>query len=98
MKILIILAFSLIANPSEKLEMDTIIYATYQGHDSEYYHFKDDAGKAFKFTSIKEEVSGKYDMDSEEHVGKMFKVTYTTEPSNANKGESFVILDLELPM
>ncbi|NAY90527.1 hypothetical protein GTQ34_01235 [Muricauda sp. JGD-17] len=96
MKTFFILILSLMAIPHGEVEQDSILYATYQGHDSQMYLFEDDEGETHEFATIRGSASKKYNMDSDDHVGKMFKVVYTIE--SEEEGDTYIILDLELPM
>ncbi|WP_222984549.1 hypothetical protein [Flagellimonas meishanensis] len=98
MKAIYILLISLLAITHQGIEQDSTIYATYKGYDSQEYLFVDDEDRAFRFFAIEDTASQKYDMQSKEHVGKMFRIIYKSQSGDGEGAKVLIISDLELPM
>ena len=101
MKTIFFMFLSLIAYSEGYVDQESVVYATYNGNDMGVYSFVDDDGETYDFSSIEITASQKYDLDSEEFIGKMFKVTYKVETDvdeNDEEYDVYVIVDLELPM
>ncbi|MEZ4808965.1 MAG: hypothetical protein R2819_01280 [Allomuricauda sp.] len=101
MKAIFFMFLSLMTFSKGLVDQESVVYATYDGYDSGVYSFIDDNGEMYDFSAIEETASQKYDLDSDEFIGKMFKVTYKIETDvdeNEEEYDIYVIVDLELPM
>lgn len=80
-------------------ETDLVVEATYNGYVGGNYTFVDGDDSVYEFSEIGSKAAKKYDLDTEEFVGKDFKVTYKTDTvfdENEEEYDIYVIVDLEL--
>ena len=56
-----------------------IIEATYIGYEEGTYTFIDEDEEEYEFSDMDAKVAKKYDLDTDEFVGKKFKVTYESD-------------------
>lgn len=99
MKISIIIFIALTAFTKAPSAQEMIIEATYVGSEEGMYTFVDDDELEYEFSDIDVKAAEKYDLYSDEYVGKKFKIGYETDTEvdeNDEEYRVYYIIDLEL--
>ncbi|WP_431123904.1 hypothetical protein [Flagellimonas flava] len=99
MKALIIIFIALTATIKSPSAQEIIIEATYVGSEEGIYMFVDDDELEYEFSDIDVRAAERYDLDSDEYVGKKFKIGYETDTEideNDEEYRVYYIVDLEL--
>jgi hypothetical protein len=79
--------------------LELTIEATYVSSEEGIYTFVDEDEKEYEFSDIDAEAYKKFNLDSNEFVGKRFKITYeldTEIDENDEEYAIYIIIDLDL--
>ncbi|WP_420322350.1 hypothetical protein [Flagellimonas sp.] len=99
MKTLMIFFIALAAFIKVPPTQEMTIEATYVGFEEGIYTFIDGDELEYEFSDIDVKAAEKYDLNSDEYVGKKFKVGYETDTEvdeNDEEYRVYYIVDLEL--
>lgn len=80
-------------------EQELIIEATFISSNDGIYTFVDDDEMAYEFSDIDTKAYKKFNLDSDEFVGKRFKITYdldTEIDDNDEEYDVYIITNLDL--
>lgn len=81
------------------ITQELTIEATYIGYEEGTYTFIDENEEEYEFSDMDAKVAKKYDLDTDEFVGKKFKVTYESDTEVDENDEEYdvhYIVDLTL--
>jgi len=98
MKTLVIICTVLATFATAPKTQELTIEATYVGFEEGIYVFVDDEAE-YQFVDINARASKKFQLNSDEFIGKRFKVTYDTDTEvdeNDEEYDVFIIIDLDL--
>ncbi|MDC6362919.1 MULTISPECIES: hypothetical protein [Flavobacteriaceae] len=99
MKTIFFMFLSLTALMGKPTIQDSVVEATFNGYVDEMYEFTDADGSTYGFAEIEASAAQKYDLDSTDLVGKLFRVTYKMDTAVDEEDEEYdiyVIVDLKV--
>ena len=67
------------------------VKATFDEHLDGIYYFTDKDGYSLEFAHIEQEVLAQFDLFGEEHKGRVFMITYTSDTEEDEEGDEIAI-------
>lgn len=99
MKTIFLMFLSLATLLEVPTTQESIVEATFNGYVEDLYDFTDADGSTYGFAEIEPSAAQKYDLDSTDSVGKLFRVTYKVDTAIDEDEEEYdilVIVDLKV--
>lgn len=91
MKTLFIFLIAVTSMVVAKAQETETVKATFKEHLDGVYYFTDNEDYSIEFTQIKQKVLEEFNLLGEEHKGKIFMITYTTETEEDEDGDDISI-------